>query len=121
MPSKSDISATPGVSDDAIRDRAYFLWEADGRPDGRGDHYWGLALAELTAAASAPAAPKAKKSSAPPKSAAKSAGKTATGKAAKKAEAIKPAKTAKKAEAAKPAKKAATKPRAAAVTTKKPK
>jgi hypothetical protein len=108
VPSKSDTSATPGVSDDAIRDRAYFLWEADGRPDGRGDHYWGLALAELTAAA----APKAKKPSAPPKSASKTA---------KKAEAAKPAKAAKKAEAAKPAKKAATKPRAAAVAAKKPK
>lgn len=106
MPNKSDMSATLGVSDDAIRDRAYFLWEADGRPDGRGDHYWGLALAELTAAASAAAVSKVKK---PP------------AKAAKKAEAAKPAKSAKKAEAAKPAKKAVTKPRAAAVAPKKAK
>ena len=117
MPSKSATTDPAGVTDDAIRDRAYFLWEADGRPDGRGDHYWGLALAELTAAASVPTAPKAKKPPAPPKS----AGKAATAKAIKKAEATKPAKAAKKAEVAKPAKKAATKPRAAAVASKKAK
>jgi hypothetical protein len=38
------------VSEDAIRDRAYYLWEADGRPEGRGDHYWGIAHAEATKA-----------------------------------------------------------------------
>lgn len=117
MPSKSNTTDTAGLTDDAIRDRAYFLWEADGRPEGRGDHYWGLALAELKAAASAPATPKAKKPPAPPKS----SGKAAAAKAIKKGEAAKPAKAAKKAEAAKPAKKAATKPRAAAVATKKAK
>ncbi len=34
---------TDDLSDDAIRQRAYLLWEADGRPDGRADHYWWLA------------------------------------------------------------------------------
>lgn len=40
------------VSEDAIRQRAYYLWEADGRPDGRGEHYWHLAAAEAERAAS---------------------------------------------------------------------
>ena len=31
------------LSDDAIRQRAYFLWEKDGRPEGRDEHYWHLA------------------------------------------------------------------------------
>jgi hypothetical protein len=34
------------MSDDALRQRAYLLWEADGRPEGRGDHYWHLAHEE---------------------------------------------------------------------------
>ncbi|WP_421761851.1 DUF2934 domain-containing protein [Devosia sp.] len=110
MPSRSNTTV---ITDDAIRDRAYFLWEADGRPDGRGDHYWGLALTELTAAAIAPAVPDAAKPKKPP------ASPKASGKAAKKAEAVKPAKATKKAEAGKPTKKATTKPRAAAVTPKK--
>ncbi len=38
------------VSEDAIRQRAYYLWEADGRPDGRHEHYWTLAHAEATKA-----------------------------------------------------------------------
>ena len=33
-----------------MRERAYHLWEADGRPDGRGDHYWHLAHEEATRA-----------------------------------------------------------------------
>ena len=37
-------------TEDAIRQRAYYLWENDGRPDGRSDHYWQLALEEATAA-----------------------------------------------------------------------
>jgi hypothetical protein len=32
--------------DDAVRARAYLLWEADGRPDGRAEHYWQMALVE---------------------------------------------------------------------------
>jgi len=38
------------VNEDAIRQRAYYLWEADGRPDGRHDHYWSLAHQEATKA-----------------------------------------------------------------------
>lgn len=38
MPKAKSIS--PPLSDDAIRHRAYLLWEADGRPDGMADHYW---------------------------------------------------------------------------------
>ena len=51
MPGKSKPSDTAAlVSDDAIRQRAYYLWEADGRPDGRGDHYWQVAHEEATRA-----------------------------------------------------------------------
>ena len=51
MPGKSKPADTAAiVSDDAIRQRAYYLWEADGRPDGRGDHYWQLAHEEATRA-----------------------------------------------------------------------
>jgi hypothetical protein len=83
MPSKS----TTTFSEDAVRTQAYLLWEADGRPFGRDDYYWGLALAETVAAvkpkraaASAKAAP-AKKSK--PKSVSKpvKAAKPAKGKA----------------------------------------
>jgi hypothetical protein len=62
MPSKSTTIAAP--SDDAIRTRAYLLWEADGRPFGRDDHYWGLALSETIAAV--PAKPKRAAASAKP-------------------------------------------------------
>jgi hypothetical protein len=34
-------------SDDAIRLRAYALWERDGRPDGQHETHWKQALAEL--------------------------------------------------------------------------
>lgn len=30
--------------DVAVRDTAYFLWEQDGRPEGRADEYWYRAL-----------------------------------------------------------------------------
>lgn len=47
MPGKSRPADTAAIaSDDAIRQRAYFMWEADGRPEGRGDHYWHLAHEE---------------------------------------------------------------------------
>ncbi|WP_395812724.1 DUF2934 domain-containing protein, partial [Devosia sp.] len=39
MPSKTR-STQSGPSDEAIRDRAYLMWEADGRPDGMAEHYW---------------------------------------------------------------------------------
>lgn len=64
MPTKATDTTPVTVSEDAIRQRAYFLWEADGRPDGRGDHYWHLATEEAQRAATKPvkaAAPKAEK------------------------------------------------------------
>jgi hypothetical protein len=87
------------LSSGAIEQRAYYLWEADGRPEGRSEHYWQMALAEAQAAAKPDKPAKAK---APAKTAAKPA---------KAAAAEKPKKPAKKADE-KPAKKAATKPRA---------
>lgn len=98
MSAKSPPADT--LSSDAIQRRAYYLWEADGRPDGRSEHYWQLALAEAQAAAKPDKPTKAK---APGKVAAK---------AVKAAATDKPKKATKKADD-KPAKKAATKPRAA--------
>ena len=39
MPTKARSAAAP-LSEDAIRHRAYLMWEADGRPDGMAEHYW---------------------------------------------------------------------------------
>jgi len=51
MPAKSK-PADPAamVSEDAIRQRAYYMWEADGRPEGQHDHYWSRAHTEATKA-----------------------------------------------------------------------
>jgi len=46
MPGKTKTHESAHLSEDALRQRAYYLWEADGRPDGRGDHYWHLAHEE---------------------------------------------------------------------------
>lgn len=49
MPSKSRPADTAAlVSEQAIRERAYLLWEQAGRPEGTGEHYWHLALQEAT-------------------------------------------------------------------------
>jgi hypothetical protein len=32
------------VDEEEVRTTAYFLWEQDGRPDGRAEYYWWLAL-----------------------------------------------------------------------------
>ena len=40
----------------SIRERAYALWERDGRAPGRDEHYWFLAQQELRAAPPATAA-----------------------------------------------------------------
>ena len=106
MPAKSK-PADPAVlvSEDAIRQRAYYLWEADGRPDGQHEHYWALAHAEATKAlveATADGVAQATKG--------KSA--NAAGPAKMKEAAPKAKGKAKPAGEAKPAKKA-TKPRAA--------
>ena len=39
-----------------IRQRAYEIWEQAGRPDGREDEHWALALREIEAEGLAPAA-----------------------------------------------------------------
>ena len=65
MPTKATDTTPVTVSEDAIRQRAYFLWEADGRPDGRGDHYWHLALEEAQRAAAKPVKTPARKAAAP--------------------------------------------------------
>lgn len=38
-----------GISDDAIRDRAYLIWEREGRPHGRDYEHWVQAQIELAA------------------------------------------------------------------------
>jgi hypothetical protein len=35
--------------EDRVRDRAYALWEKDGRPDGRSDEYWQQARSAVEA------------------------------------------------------------------------
>jgi hypothetical protein len=46
---------TTPVNEDVVRTRAYLIWEADGRPFGRDEHYWHLAVSEITARGSAAA------------------------------------------------------------------
>ncbi len=47
---------TEGASpEDRIRERAYRLWEKSGKPDGRRDHFWQQAVAELEAEDGSPA------------------------------------------------------------------
>lgn len=61
MPTTKSKAADAGsISEDAIRQRAYFLWEAAGRPEGTGDHYWHLANEEARPAKSGNGADKAK-------------------------------------------------------------
>jgi len=114
MPAKSKpADAATMVSEDAIRQRAYFMWEADGRPDGKHDHYWSRAHQEATKAyaeATANGVAKAAKGKSP-----------GAIPAAVKSKAPKEAKPVKAKGEAKPAKKAVTKPRAAAVAAKKAK
>jgi hypothetical protein len=94
------MAEAKAIDDAAIREQAYFLWEADGRPHGNDVDYWSRAVAVLTAKAK-PA--KAKPAKAP---AAKSKGKTEPAKlkaAASKTKAA-PSKSVKPAPAKKPAK-----------------
>jgi hypothetical protein len=56
------------VLEQRIRQRAYEIWEAVGRPEGECNHHWLTAERELLAASMAPfARPAAKKTSAPRK------------------------------------------------------
>jgi hypothetical protein len=54
VPTKTK-STTNAPNEDAVRQRAYLMWEADGRPDGLADHYW-LKASEVPAAANKPTA-----------------------------------------------------------------
>jgi hypothetical protein len=54
---QANQTITP-VNEDAVRQRAYLIWEADGRPFGRDDHYWHLAMSEITTSAGATDKPK---------------------------------------------------------------
>lgn len=106
MPTKAKPS--DGVpSEDAIRHRAYLLWEADGRPEGMADHYWMKASESAAPKATKPA--KEKPAPAKPK-AAKAAPKVKAAAAKVAAPAVKAAVAAKaparKAGAAKATKKA---------------
>lgn len=107
---KTEITETADlVSEHSIRERAYHLWEADGRPEGRADHYWHEAHHQATAELIARSADGAARAS---------GGKPLhqDQPVTKPVKAAKPKKVAEDA-AAKPAKKAATKPRAAGVPT----
>ena len=43
------------ITDERVRLRAYHLWEKDGRPHGRNDEYWRLALKQIQEEAREPA------------------------------------------------------------------
>lgn len=40
-----------GDTEAAIRERAYLIWEAEGRPEGRADDHWYMAMQEMFALA----------------------------------------------------------------------
>ena len=75
-------------NEEAIRDRAYVIWEREGRPQGRDrDHWlqaaWELSGEEAKAAAAAKKAKPAAKSAKKPAKAAKGTGKRTRAKASK--------------------------------------
>lgn len=47
--------------EEQVRRRAYEMWEADGRPEGRDQQYWFKAMAELAGAAVATVKPTRKR------------------------------------------------------------
>ncbi|WP_081628394.1 DUF2934 domain-containing protein [Novispirillum itersonii] len=50
------VPAMADLSHDQIRERAYFLWQQDGQPEGGNDwHYWLLAEQQITGAPHTPA------------------------------------------------------------------
>lgn len=79
MPSKSKAPPDGAGFEDAVRQRAYYLWEAEGRPDGQADRFWLMAAAAVndSAAKRAAAAAPAKKTTAKPAKQAKPAKKRA--------------------------------------------
>lgn len=50
----SHTATQPNALEEAIRMRAYLMWEADGRPHGLADHYWMRASEAEFAAAEPP-------------------------------------------------------------------
>jgi hypothetical protein len=44
---KSVFKETSAISEDLVRERAYILWEAAGRPEGDGVEFWLMAEREL--------------------------------------------------------------------------
>jgi hypothetical protein len=44
---------------DALRERAYLIWEREGRPEGRADLHWEMAREELATERNRPLAPAA--------------------------------------------------------------
>jgi hypothetical protein len=109
LPKSTDsIDTAELVSEAAIRDRAYHLWGAAGRPEGKADHFWHEAHHQATAELIARSTEGTAKAL---------AGKTIHSDQPKPTRAPRVSKPKKVAEdAAKPAKKA-TKPRAAGVPT----
>jgi hypothetical protein len=81
----NETTTTP-LNEDVVRTRAYLMWEADGRPFGREDHYWHLAMSEITTGAAGDRPRRAAAASAVAEKTAKSkaAEKKATGGKAKK-------------------------------------
>ena len=45
------------ITEEAIRERAYTIWQREGQPDGRQDEHWQQALEELSAEAAAAGSP----------------------------------------------------------------
>jgi hypothetical protein len=45
----------PTLDEEEVRMTAYFLWEQDGRPEGRDEHYWWAALEKIARQKSAEA------------------------------------------------------------------
>ena len=75
-----------GISDDAIRQRAYQIWEREGRPQGRDFEHWVQAQVELVAqkagnGGARSAAPRARAAAATAKPAASSKAATAPARA----------------------------------------
>lgn len=44
---KQPFAGQPELDQEEVRRTAYFLWEQDGRPEGREEHYWWAALEQI--------------------------------------------------------------------------
>lgn len=66
----SKVLSAP-VMEDAIRARAYQIWEEEGRPEGRHDLHWQRAVEQFASRAPAPARPGPLAKSSKPKAAPK--------------------------------------------------